>query len=217
MQLEIADTGKPVKVAEAEVRGAAEYFDFYAGLAHLPAGEVIDVLPDLHAYTLREPYGVIGVITPWNLPINQVARAVAPALTAGNVVVAKPAETTSRTTAELARLASEAGLPDGVFNVVLGKGTVVGTAIISHPDVRKVAFTGSVAVGQEIGRIAADRILPLTLELGGKSANIVFEDADLDFAASEAVRAFTGNAGQVCSAGTRLLVQRSIHDDSSRE
>ncbi|GAA1683687.1 aldehyde dehydrogenase [Citricoccus zhacaiensis] len=211
--LEIAETGKPPAVAASEVRGAAEYFEFYAGLSHLPQGEVINVTPDQHVYTLREPFGVVGVITPWNLPINQAARAVAPAITAGNVVVVKPAESTSQSTVALAQLATEAGLPNGVFNVVLGQGAVVGSAIIHHPDVRKVAFTGSVAVGQEIGHVAADRVLPLTLELGGKSANIVFADADLDFAASEAVRAFTTNAGQVCSSGTRLLVERSVHDD----
>ncbi|MFE7422140.1 aldehyde dehydrogenase family protein [Rhodococcus sp. NPDC057529] len=212
-ELEVLDTGKPLKTATAEVRGAAEYFEYYAGLVNLPAGDVIDVVPNQHVYTLREPYGVIGVITPWNLPINQAARAAAPALAAGNVIVAKPAEATSRTTFALARLATEAGLPDGVFNVVCGSGGVVGTEIVSHPLVRKVVFTGSVGVGKLIGHIAADRILPLTLELGGKSANIVFDDADLDFAATEAVRAFTTNAGQVCSSGTRLLVQRSIHDE----
>lgn len=145
--------------------------------------------------------------------MNQAARACAPALTAGNTIVAKPAENSSQSTIALARFATEAGLPDGVFNVVLGRGSVVGTAIVSHDLVRKVAFTGSVTTGQTIGRIAAERVIPLTLELGGKSANIVFDDADLDFAATEAARAFAGNAGQVCSAGTRLLVQRSIHDD----
>jgi aldehyde dehydrogenase (NAD+) len=211
-ELEVADTGKPVSLARAEIQGAADYFEFYAALVHLPAGDVLDIRPDLHVYTLREPLGVIGIITPWNLPLNQAARACAPALAAGNTVVAKPAEATSRTTVELARIASEAGVPAGVFNVVLGRGNVVGTAIVEHPLVRKVAFTGSVPVGQEIGRIAADRILPLTLELGGKSANIVFDDADIEFAATEAVRAFATNAGQVCSSGTRLLVQRGVED-----
>jgi aldehyde dehydrogenase (NAD+) len=212
-ELERLDTGKPLTLAAAEIRGAAEYFEFYAALVNLPAGDVLDIRPDLHVYTRREPLGVVGVITPWNLPLNQAARACAPALAAGNTVVAKPAETTSRTTVALARLASEEGLPPGVFNVVLGRGHEVGTAIVEHPLVRKVAFTGSVRVGREIGRIAADRILPLTLELGGKSANIVFADADLAFAATEAVRAFTGNSGQVCSSGTRLLVERSVQDE----
>jgi aldehyde dehydrogenase (NAD+) len=210
-EAESADTGKPLALAAAEIRGAAEYFEFYAALVNLPAGEVLDIQPNLHVYTLREPLGVVGIITPWNLPLNQAARACAPALAAGNTIVAKPAETTSRTTVELARLAAEEGLPAGVLNVVLGHGPVVGTAIVEHPLVRKVAFTGSVRVGKEIGRIAADRILPLTLELGGKSANIVFADADLDFAATEAVRAYTTNAGQICSSGTRLLVQREVY------
>ncbi|GAA2631282.1 aldehyde dehydrogenase family protein [Paractinoplanes durhamensis] len=212
-RIECAETGKPPALAEAEIRGAAEYFEFYASLVHLPAGDVLDVRPDLHVYTVREPFGVVGVITPWNLPLNQAARAVAPALAAGNVVVVKPAESTSGTTVALARLAAEEGLPAGVLTVVAGPGATVGTAIVEHPLVRKVAFTGSVPVGQAIGRIAAERILPLTLELGGKSANIVFADADLAFAATEAVRAFTTNAGQVCSSGTRLLVERSIHDE----
>src|SRR6202167_785518 len=210
--METADTGKPLALSAAEIRGAAEYFEFYAALVNLPAGEVLDIQPSLHVYTLREPLGVVGVITPWNLPLNQAARACAPALAAGNTVVAKPAEDTSRTTVELARMASEEGLPPGVLNVVLGLGPEVGTAIVQHSLVRKVAFTGSVRVGQEIGRIAAERILPLTLELGGKSANIVFADADLDFAATEAVRAYATNAGQVCSSGTRLLVQRQVQD-----
>ncbi|WP_433508910.1 aldehyde dehydrogenase family protein [Nonomuraea sp. CA-143628] len=210
--MESADTGKPLALSMAEIRGAAEYFEFYAALVNLPVGEVLDIQPNLHVYTLREPLGVVGVITPWNLPLNQAARACAPALAAGNTIVAKPAEATSRTTVALARIGSEEGLPPGVFNVVLGRGAEVGTAIVRHPLVRKVAFTGSVPVGQEIGRIAAHRILPLTLELGGKSANIVFADADLEFAASEAVRAFTTNAGQVCSSGTRLLVQREAQE-----
>lgn len=210
--MEVADTGKIPAAAAAEVEGAAAYFEFYAGLVNLPLGDVLDVEPDQHVYTRREPYGVVGIITPWNVPINQAARAAAPALAAGNVVVVKPAESSSQTTVALARLASEAGLPAGVMNVVVGLGPTVGTAIVEHPLVRKVAFTGSVAVGQSIGKIAAERIIPLTLELGGKSANIVFADADLERAASEAVRAFTANAGQVCSAGTRLLVHKPIHD-----
>ncbi len=209
--LERADTGKPLAGALGEIEGSAQYFEFYGGLVYLPVGDVLDVAPDQHVYTRREPYGVVGIITPWNLPMNQCARALAPALVAGNMVVAKPSEITSRTTIELARLATQVGFPAGVVNIVLGTGAIVGTAIVSHPDVRKVAFTGSVDVGKAIGHIAADRIIPLTLELGGKSANIVFEDADLETAATDAVRGFTLNAGQVCSAGTRLLVQKSIY------
>ncbi len=211
-ELERAETGKPMPGALAEIEGSAKYFEFYGSLVYLPTGDVLDVAPDQHVYTKREPFGVVGVITPWNLPMNQAARAIAPALVAGNVVVAKPSEITSRTTIELARLATDVGFPSGVINVVLGLGDVVGEAIVKHDDVRKVAFTGSVAVGRSIGHIAADRVIPLTLELGGKSANIVFEDADLDVAAKETVVGFTLNCGQVCSAGTRLLVQRSIYD-----
>ena len=210
-ELERAETGKPLALALAEVDGSANYFEFYGSLVYLPTGEVLDVAPSQHVYTKREPFGVVGVITPWNLPLNQAARAIAPALVAGNVVVAKPSEITSQTTVELARMACDVGFPKGVINVVLGTGPVVGEAIVRHNDIRKVAFTGSVAVGRAIGHIAADRIIPLTLELGGKSANIVFDDADLDFAATEAVKGFTLNAGQVCSAGTRLLVQRSVY------
>lgn len=211
-ELERADTGKPMVLARAEVDGTVAYFEFYGSLVYMPRGDVLDVAPDQHVFTRREPYGVVGIITPWNLPLNQAARAIAPALVAGNVIVAKPSEITSRTTIALARLATEVGFPNGVINVVLGTGDIVGEAIVRHPDVRKVAFTGSVDVGRAIGRIAADRIIPLTLELGGKSANIVFDDADIDTAALEAIKGFTLNAGQVCSAGTRLLVQRSVYD-----
>lgn len=211
-EMERADSGKPLAGALAEIEGSAQYFEFYGSLVYLPTGDVLDVAPDQHVFTKREPYGVIGVITPWNLPLNQAARAIAPALVAGNVVVAKPSEITSQSTIEMARLATEVGFPKGVINIVLGTGQEVGEAIVKNDAVRKVAFTGSVGVGRAIGRIAAERIIPLTLELGGKSANIVFEDADLDLAAAESVKGFTLNAGQVCSAGTRILVQRSIYD-----
>lgn len=210
--LERAETGKPMAMARLEIEGSAAYFEFYGSLVYLPTGDVLDVAPDQHVFTKREPYGIVGVITPWNLPLNQAARAIAPALVAGNVVVAKPSEITSSTTVEMARLASEVGFPAGVVNVVLGTGRAVGEAIVSHQDVRKVAFTGSVGTGRAIGHIAAERIIPLTLELGGKSANIVFEDAELETAAAEAVKGFTLNAGQVCSAGTRVLVHRPVYD-----
>ncbi|MGW3408128.1 aldehyde dehydrogenase family protein [Streptomyces sp. NPDC000888] len=211
-ELESADTGKPAWQSPLEVEGAAKYFEFYAGLVNLPGGEVVNIGPGFHAYTRREPLGVVGVITPWNAPLNQAARAIAPALAAGNAVVAKPSEFTSATTLELARIATECGLPDGVLNVVTGTGGTVGDAVVRHPKVRKVAFTGSIRAGREIGRIAADRIIPLTLELGGKSPNIVFADADLAAAARAAVEAFLPNAGQSCMAGTRLLVDAKIHD-----
>ena len=210
--IEIAETGKPAWQAPFELELAAQYFEFYGGLVNVFQGEVIDLGSGYHSYTRREPYGVVGVITPWNAPLNQAARGIAPALAAGNVVVAKPSEFTSGTTVQLARIASECGLPDGVLNVVLGTGPDVGEAIVRNARVRKIAFTGSQRAGREIGKIAAERIIPLTLELGGKSPNIVFEDANLKEAVPGAIRAFAGNAGQVCLAGTRLLVQNSIHD-----
>ena len=212
-KLEAKETGKPAWQPALEIEIAAQYFEFYGGLVNLHQGEKIDLGPDYHSYTVREPYGVVGVITPWNAPLNQAARGIAPALAVGNTVVSKPSEFTSATTVEMARIAvEECGLPAGVLNVVLGEGPDAGAAIVSHPEVRKVAFTGSVRAGREIGKIAAERIIPLTLELGGKSPNIIFEDANLADAIPGAVRAFVVNAGQICSAGTRLLVQRSIHD-----
>ncbi|MFF7476878.1 aldehyde dehydrogenase family protein [Streptomyces sp. NPDC008092] len=211
-ELESAESGKPAWQSPLEVESAASYFEFYAGLVNLPGGELIDIGPGFHAYTRREPLGVVGVITPWNAPLSQAARSIAPALAAGNAVVAKPSEFTSATTLELARIATECGLPDGLLNVVTGMGDAAGAALVGHPKVRKVAFTGSVRAAREIGRIAADRIIPLTLELGGKSPNIVFADADLAKAAQGAVEAFVANGGQICSAGTRLLVEASIHD-----
>jgi aldehyde dehydrogenase (NAD+) len=209
---EIAETGKPRPTAVMDVEVAAQYFEFYGQVINAVGGETIDLGADFHSFTRNEPYGVIGVITPWNVPINQAARAVAPAIAAGNTVVLKPSSLTSTTSIRLAELCQAAGLPDGVYNVVLGGGSTAGPAILKNPDVRKVAFTGSVAVGRELAHLAADRLIPLTLELGGKSANVVFADADLEKAAHWATVAFTSNAGQVCSSGTRLLVQREVHD-----
>jgi aldehyde dehydrogenase (NAD+) len=210
--LEAAEAGKIPAHAVAEMYGAAEYFEFFAGLVNLPSGEVLDIGPGFHGYTRREPFGVVGVITPWNGALNQAARGVAPALAAGNTVVSKPSEFTSATTLEFARLAQEAGLPDGVFNVVTGVGQGAGQALVEHPVVRKIAFTGSVRAGREIGRIAADRIIPVSLELGGKSPHIIFADADFDQAVDGVIKAFTANAGQGCSLGTRLLVAEELHD-----
>lgn len=212
-RLESSETGKPVWQSPLEIEGAAAYFEYYGGLVNLFQGEKIDLGGNYHSYTVREPFGPIAVITPWNAPINQAARGIAPALAVGNTVVSKPSEFTSATTVNLAKLAvEECGIPQGVFNVVLGEGKKAGIELVKHPNIKKVAYTGSVRAGQEIGRIAAERILPLTLELGGKSPNIVFEDADLRGSIGGAIRAFILNAGQICLAGTRLLVQESIHD-----
>ncbi len=211
-ELEQLEAGKPAFQAPFEVDLAAQYFESYAGVVNTLHGQALDLGPGYHSYTRREPFGVVGIITPWNSPINQAARGIAPALAAGNVVVCKPSEFTSASTLELARIAVECGLPAGVFNVVLGTGPEAGAAVVEHPDVRKVAFTGSIRAGKEVGKIAAERILPLTLELGGKSPNLVFADADLAQAVPGSLRAFVLNAGQVCMAGTRLLVDKEIHD-----
>ena len=210
--LEVLEAGKPAWQAPFEVEVAAQYFELYGGLVNALGGETIDLGPGYHSYTRREPFGVVGVILPWNAPVNQAARAVAPALAAGNVVVAKPSEFTSTSLLELASMAVECGLPAGALNVVTGTGPEAGAALVAHGGVRKVAFTGSLRAGREIAHLAAERILPLTLELGGKSPNLVFADADLEQAVPGSLRAFVTNAGQVCSAGTRLLLERGIHD-----
>ncbi|MGE3831909.1 MAG: aldehyde dehydrogenase [Parvibaculaceae bacterium] len=211
--LESLETGKPRWQALADIEVAALYFEFYGGLVNAVHGETIDLGASYHSFTRREPFGVVGVILPWNVPLNQAARGIAPALAVGNTVVAKPSEKTPTTLVKLAQFAvEECGLPAGVLNVVLGDGAKAGAALVGHPKVRKVAFTGSVRAGKEVGRIAAERIIPTTLELGGKSPNIIFEDADLAAAIPSSAWIFTFNAGQVCSAGTRCLVHESIHD-----
>ncbi len=211
--LEVAEAGKPAWQAPFEVEIAAQYFELYGGLVNALHGDALDLGAGYHAYTRREPYGVVGVITPWNAPVNQAARGIAPALAAGNTVVSKPSEFTSASTLMLAQIASECGLPAGALNVVLGTGPEAGAALVEHEDVRKVAFTGSVRAGREVARIAAERVIPVTLELGGKSPNLVFADADMAAAVPGSLRAFVTNAGQVCSAGTRLLLEKGIHDD----
>lgn len=206
------ETGRPLPQALADVETAAQYFEFYGGLAPAIEGETIDIGEGRLCYTLREPYGVIGAILPWNAPLNQAARAIAPALAGGNSVVAKPSEFTSVTALMLAEISVRAGLPAGLVNVVTGTGAEVGAAIVAHPQIAKIAFTGSLDTGRVIGIKAAERILPVSLELGGKSPNIVFADADLQKAASGVVRGFTVNAGQACIAGTRVLVDRTIRE-----
>ncbi|TZG34266.1 aldehyde dehydrogenase family protein [Agrobacterium sp. B1(2019)] len=213
-EIESAETGKPGHEMPALIDLTAQFFEFYGGIVNVMDGEIINQGPDYHVYTRRDPFGVIGVILPWNAPLHQAARAIAPGLAVGNTIVAKPSEHTPGSLIELARLAvDDAGLPAGVLNVIVGRGSIVGPAMVDHPRMQKISFTGSVRAGQELGRIAADRILPLTLELGGKSANIVFDDSDLNAAAKGSVRAFTWNSGQWCCAGTRLLVQENIHDE----
>jgi aldehyde dehydrogenase (NAD+) len=210
--IESAETGKPSADMAALIDLTAQFFEFYGGAINGMDGTTINEGPDYHVYTRRDPYGIVGVILPWNAPLHQAARAIVPALAMGNAVIAKPSEHTPGSLVELARIATEAGLPDGVLNIVVGKGSQIGPAMVAMTPIRKISFTGGLRAGQELGRLAAERVLPLTLELGGKSANIVFADADLDAAAKGSVKAFTWNTGQWCAAGTRLLVEASIHD-----
>jgi aldehyde dehydrogenase (NAD+) len=210
---EVRETGKIESNARREALASAAYFDYYAAVVRTMHGQTIDQGPHQHTYTRREPYGVVLIITPWNGPLNQGSRGMAPALAAGNTVVIKPSEFTSASTLVFARIATEAGLPDGVVNVVAGTGSGVGSTLVDHPGVRFITFTGSVSTGQFIGARAAERVVPVTLELGGKSPIIVLADADLTAAAAACATTVLANSGQVCSATTRLLVDRQIQDD----
>ena len=211
-ETEVSETGKLMSGMPKEIHDAADYFDFYGGAVRALFGKTIGLGADQHAYTTLEPYGVVAMITPWNSPLLQAARGIAPALAAGNAVVIKPSEFTPSSTARLAQLAADAGLPDGVLNVVTGTGPEAGTPLVAHPAVRKLAFTGSVETGRVLARACAARLIPVSLELGGKSPNVVFADADLDRAAASAA-GFTRNCGQVCSTLSRLIVEQSVHDE----
>ncbi|HEY3737096.1 MAG TPA: aldehyde dehydrogenase family protein [Jatrophihabitans sp.] len=213
VELERAATGKTDAQLKFEIDTSIAYFRYYAGVVRTFGGRTIDAGGSTHTYTRLEPYGVVAIITPWNLPLNQSARAVAPALAVGNAVILKPSEFTSITSVLLGRLASEAGLPDGVLSVVTGTGPEVGAPLVEHPAVRRIAFTGSVATGKHLATVAANRLVPATLELGGKSPVIVFADADMDRAVAAAVTGIQANSGQICSATTRLLVEASVHDE----
>ena len=210
--LESIDTGKPLRVARIDVETCARYYEYFGGAADKILGEVVPASNEHLIYCQREPFGVTGHIIPWNGPITQLGRQTGPALCAGNSVVVKPAEETPLTTFEVARLAIKAGFPEGVLNVVNGPGPETGQALVNDPGVRRISFTGSVETGRLVLERAAHRIVPSTVELGGKSPFILFADADLDRAANLACKAFVFNTGQVCSAGTRLLVERSIQE-----
>jgi acyl-CoA reductase-like NAD-dependent aldehyde dehydrogenase len=209
--LEARNVGKPISDARGEVGMVVDVFDYYAGAPERLLGNTIPVAGGVDI-TFREPLGVVGLITPWNFPLPIATWKIAPALAAGNTIVLKPAELTPLTAMELEKLVLEAGIPEGVLNVVNGPGRVVGERIVEHPDVAKVAFTGSTEIGRRVSELASQSIKRVTLELGGKSANIVFADADLEQAAASAPLAVFGNAGQDCCARSRILVEKSAVD-----
>jgi acyl-CoA reductase-like NAD-dependent aldehyde dehydrogenase len=211
--LEVRDCGKPFVDARADIDEAAFMLDYYAGWATKIEGDIPPVGPQALSLIVREPVGVCALIVPWNYPLLMAVQKVAPALAAGCTVVLKPAEQTPLTALELARVAQAAGLPDGVLNVVTGLGPVTGEALVTHAMVDKVSFTGSRDVGRRIMRNCADQLKRVTLELGGKSPNIVFADADLEAAVAGSGAGIFGNQGEVCSAGSRILVHASIYDD----
>lgn len=213
-ELEVKDNGKLLAEMGSQTKYIAEWYRYYGGLADKVEGAVIPIDKDnMFNFTTYEPYGVVGLITPWNSPLLLVAYKLAPALAAGNTAVIKPSEFTSVSTLEFMELIKEAEIPDGVVNVVTGYGQEVGSPLVDHPYIEKVAFTGSDVSGQKIYEAAAKKIMPVTLELGGKSPNIVFEDADREAAVMGAISGIFAATGQTCIAGSRLLVQRNIHDE----
>jgi aldehyde dehydrogenase (NAD+) len=211
-QLEARDTGKPMTTARNDITVLARYFEFYGGAADKVHGEVIPFVNGHQVTLQREPLGVTGHIIPWNYPAQMLGRSVAPALAMGNAAVLKPAEDTSLSALRVAEIAAACGLPDGALNVVTGLGEEAGAALAGHPGIDFVTFTGSNEVGTLVQQAAARHAVKCVLELGGKSPQIVFEDADLERALPIIVRAIVQNAGQTCTAGSRLLLQRSIYD-----
>jgi acyl-CoA reductase-like NAD-dependent aldehyde dehydrogenase len=210
-RIESQNVGKPITGARAEVGMVAQVFHFYAGAVDKHYGETIPVAGGVDV-TFREPLGVVGLIVPWNFPLNIASWKLGPSLACGNTVVLKPAELTPLSALRLGELCLEAGIPEGVVNVVAGKGSVVGQRLVEHPDVAKIGFTGSTEVGRSVMQGAAGTIKRVTLELGGKSANVVFADADLERAAAAAPYAVFDNAGQDCCARSRILVQRAAYE-----
>src|SRR5438270_3487037 len=213
-QLETLDNGKPIKYSRAgDVPLTADHFRYFAGWATKLEGDTIPVsIPNMFTYTLREPLGVVGQIIPWNFPLQMASWKLAPALACGNTVILKPAEQTPLTALRLGELICEASFPEGVVNIVPGFGETAGAALAAHPDVDKIAFTGSTEAGKEISLASAGNLKKVTLELGGKSPNIIFPDADLKFAVRGALSAIFFNQGQVCTAGSRLFIHQSVYD-----
>ena len=210
--LEARDTGKPMSQARNDITVAARYCEYYGGAADKLHGEQIPYLNDFHVVVLHEPYGVTAHILPWNYPAQMFGRSVVPALAVGNATVLKPSEDACLTPLAFCRIAAEAGLPAGALNVVTGLGEEAGHALTHHADINFISFTGSPEVGTMVQKAGAERTLKVVLELGGKSPQIVFDDANLERAATFVIKAITQNAGQTCSAGSRLMVQRGVHD-----
>ncbi|HHL42944.1 MAG TPA: aldehyde dehydrogenase family protein [Hellea balneolensis] len=211
-KMEAQDVGKPFSQAKADVVALARYLEFYGGAADKIHGETIPYLNGYTIYTLREPFGVTAHIIPWNYPMQIMGRSVAAALAMGNACVVKPAEDTCLSALEFARISEAAGLPRGALNIVTGLGEVAGAALSAHPDVNHISFTGSVCVGEAVQSSAAKNTVPVTLELGGKSPQIVFADADIDKALPFLINSGIQNAGQTCSAGSRILVEHSVYE-----
>lgn len=212
-QAESADVGKPITLARVvDVNNAAELYEYYASLGHHLDGEVRETTGNTHAYVKREPLGVVAAITPFNFPLILSSSKIAPALIAGNTVVHKPAGDTPLSALVMAEILRDAGVPDGVFNVVTGSGAVLGDHLVGHSGVDKVAFTGSTEIGAHAASVASLALTPFTAELGGNAANILFADADLDTAVHTVISAFVFNSGQFCMAGPRLLVERPLYD-----
>jgi betaine-aldehyde dehydrogenase len=211
-QLESRNVGKPIKSARGEALAVSLVFEYYAGAANKVFGETIPTSAPGLDFTLREPIGVVGLIVPWNFPMNMASWKLGPALAAGNAAILKPASYSPLTAIRLGELALEAGFPPGIVNVITGPGGTAGAAIAAHPGIGKVAFTGETTTGQEIMRLAANNVKKISLELGGKSANVVFADADLEKFARESPYSVFDNCGQDCCARSRILVERSVHD-----
>ena len=210
--LESRDCGKPLRQARADAQALVRYFEFYAGACDKLHGATIPSVPGMSVLTWREPHGVTGHIVPWNYPMQIFGRSVGGALAAGNVCVVKPSEDACLSLLRVAKLAADVGFPAGALNIVTGLGTEAGDALARHPSIDHISFTGSPMVGTKITQVAAERHCPVTLELGGKSPQIVFADADLDAAVPAIINAIVQNAGQTCSAGSRLLVEQSIYE-----
>jgi len=212
-EFETRDVGKPISQAKKDVIAVARYFEYYGSIVECLDGDTLQTAPNVFGMTIREPFGVTGHITPWNYPLQMIARTLAPSLAAGNCCVLKPAELTPVNASEIAKLALEAGFPPGVWNVVQGPGSTVGNALTLHDGIDHVSFTGSRPVGELVAINAAKHVIPVVLELGGKSPNVVFPDADFDDAIPQIVNSIIQNAGQTCSAGSRVLIHEACYDE----